>query len=507
MGMFPVTDPSLATRIRLDLLPGQVITFTATNPFVWFQPNDIGNSIAIYQGTNIVDMALGYNKGFTSSSRLFSCLDGRGLSGTFTVTNISGTNMVLAVGSIQTPESASGKVFAAISPNRLAAVLRGGETGVYVSEGIRQAAAAWSDYPVFLCDWANAVDTATVPVNDPDHPNPAGQRQMANAVLNARRITGDTFHRQGTLGGTLKAFQVLGNFSSGSQFYPSNGVTVFHLNGEGYVDSSQPTAGTLLPLNIRTSKTKMVGGLVTDEYLALQGAAALDEIPIGNQILGQMISSKAYVDFMNWNGTNSTVLPGEIRSSLVDFSSGSVLTRRGFSVRGAFVNTADIPVSDQIALQFTGGKSFIDSFNWNGTNSTFLPLDIRASITDFPQGPVTVARPVSSRGTWLTTAQIPTGNQVAIQSVGGIGYLQSFNWASPTLTLLPLNIQSTTTTISTNLTVPGTVTAGTIVLGTVAIITGSGAPSAAVPNGSLYLRTDGIGPNLYVRENGVWVAK
>lgn len=36
---------------------------------------------------------------------------------------------------------------------------------------------------------------------------------------------------------------------------------------------------------------------------------------------------------------------------------------------------------------------------------------------------------------------------------------------------------------------------------------GSGAPSAAWPNGSTWRRTDGTGPNFYVRENGAWVAK
>ncbi len=38
-------------------------------------------------------------------------------------------------------------------------------------------------------------------------------------------------------------------------------------------------------------------------------------------------------------------------------------------------------------------------------------------------------------------------------------------------------------------------------------LSGNGAPSASVPNGSTYRRTDGTGPNFYVRENGVWVAK
>lgn len=36
---------------------------------------------------------------------------------------------------------------------------------------------------------------------------------------------------------------------------------------------------------------------------------------------------------------------------------------------------------------------------------------------------------------------------------------------------------------------------------------GAGVPTSTQPNGSLYQRTDGAGPNLYVREAGAWVAK
>lgn len=39
------------------------------------------------------------------------------------------------------------------------------------------------------------------------------------------------------------------------------------------------------------------------------------------------------------------------------------------------------------------------------------------------------------------------------------------------------------------------------------ISTGSGVPVSAEPNASLFLRTDGTGPNLYVRENGAWISK
>jgi hypothetical protein len=43
--------------------------------------------------------------------------------------------------------------------------------------------------------------------------------------------------------------------------------------------------------------------------------------------------------------------------------------------------------------------------------------------------------------------------------------------------------------------------------GSVLYMTGTGAPSVTAPNGSTWIRTDGTGPNLYVRENGAWVAK
>lgn len=53
----------------------------------------------------------------------------------------------------------------------------------------------------------------------------------------------------------------------------------------------------------------------------------------------------------------------------------------------------------------------------------------------------------------------------------------------------------------------GNMTATSFGIGSVTITSGSGAPSASVANGSIYLRTDGTGPNLYVRQNGAWVSK
>lgn len=56
----------------------------------------------------------------------------------------------------------------------------------------------------------------------------------------------------------------------------------------------------------------------------------------------------------------------------------------------------------------------------------------------------------------------------------------------------------------------GTVQSPTYVVGSSGgptITSGTGVPSGSQPNGSLYLRTDGAGPNLYVRENGAWVSK
>ncbi|MCU0609011.1 MAG: hypothetical protein MUF22_04500 [Chitinispirillaceae bacterium] len=62
-----------------------------------------------------------------------------------------------------------------------------------------------------------------------------------------------------------------------------------------------------------------------------------------------------------------------------------------------------------------------------------------------------------------------------------------------------------TASAGTKLHVNGAITVGGA--GAPQIVSGSGAPSASLPNGSLYLRTDGTGPNLYVRQNGAWVSK
>lgn len=43
--------------------------------------------------------------------------------------------------------------------------------------------------------------------------------------------------------------------------------------------------------------------------------------------------------------------------------------------------------------------------------------------------------------------------------------------------------------------------------GSPTITYGAGAPAGDEPDGSLYLRTDGIGTGLYVRQEGAWVAK
>lgn len=48
---------------------------------------------------------------------------------------------------------------------------------------------------------------------------------------------------------------------------------------------------------------------------------------------------------------------------------------------------------------------------------------------------------------------------------------------------------------------------GIKIMGGPTITVGTGVPATSEPNGSLFLRTDGTGPNLYVRENGAWAAK
>jgi hypothetical protein len=571
MGMFPVSDPATAQRIRLDLLPGQTVTFTATNPFVWFQPNELGNQIALFQGTNMLDMATGYHEGYDNVSRMFSHLKAPGMSGTFTVTNISGTNMILAVGAILNATEATNKIVGVVSPNRLASVLRNGEVGVYISQGIRQAASDWSDYPVFYCDWANAVDTATVPSNDTDHPNPAGQRQMADAFLSARKVSADLFARNGPSAATFRAFQILGNFTAGSHFYPSNGISLLHEGGISYIDSSRPDISSWLPFKIRASEVdfsqgpaKVAGAIsmrsgwastnqipVADQvalqhtsgsgyldsfnwnganttYLPLliraidtdfpEGAVKADGpvssrgtwasasyIPLGDQVVMQTLGGYGYLDVFNWNGSTVTYLPMYIRTTLADFNQGSANFNGAISVRNPYANTNQIPIGNQVLLSYSGTQGELTAANWNGATTTYTNLAINAAKTDFSRGPVTAAGPVSVRSTWPSTAAIPIANQAVLAMQSGVGYVQSFNWNGSSVSYLPLNIESSGLTIKSGAIVEGSITVGAS--GSPTITGGSGVPSSSQPNGSLYLRADGTGPNLYVRENGVWVAK
>jgi len=67
------------------------------------------------------------------------------------------------------------------------------------------------------------------------------------------------------------------------------------------------------------------------------------------------------------------------------------------------------------------------------------------------------------------------------------------------------NVGIGTTSPATALQVNGAITVGGA--GAPQIVSGTLAPTISLPNGSLFLRTDGTGPNLYVRQNGAWVSK
>lgn len=86
--------------------------------------------------------------------------------------------------------------------------------------------------------------------------------------------------------------------------------------------------------------------------------------------------------------------------------------------------------------------------------------------------------------------------------VGGVLYFHTSNYMQ-----LTVNATAALLAYSDRLVISNTNNEIEMGAGGPTITTGSGAPSAGEPNGSIYLRDDGTGPNLYVRENGAWVSK
>lgn len=157
-----------------------------------------------------------------------------------------------------------------------------------------------------------------------------------------------------------------------------------------------------------------------------------------------------------------------------------------------------------------------------GTTDPTVPLEVKGVVGISPSGTtlannwcgnLVVTKPIASaqfvdlvRGNticWSLGYVYNTNNFAIGKAVG-----DEASFVNPQLVIRydSGNVGIATTAPDTKLHVNGAITLGAA--GGPQIISGSGAPSDLLPNGSLYMRTDsGVHPYLYVRENGVWVGK
>ena len=273
---------------------------------------------------------------------------------------------------------------------------------------------------------------------------------------------------------------------------------------------------------------------------------------IGNRVL----NSNIYIDGAYWNGTTASLRSTGIRilAANPNFNSNKNVISGNF-MEGNYVHVSlegngnnvinnffERPASWSQAYAFVNGSNNTASgnviignavlqnyapvgFNYTdymlsgqigvGTTAPGAQMDVHKSgqsldLTSMVSGDngYIAVNPNPLGGNWNSLVQ--AGDKLLLYSGNGIetGTLVIGPWSATAKGLrmnskgfVGIGISSPDTTLHVN---------GAIALGSAGgpkIMSGANAPTITAANGSLYLRTGGTGPNLYVRQNGAWISK
>lgn len=175
----------------------------------------------------------------------------------------------------------------------------------------------------------------------------------------------------------------------------------------------------------------------------------------------------------------------------------------GFTVEtGAATGTNTTSASGEVNIRTNQGKNNTGAYAGGPSGDITIESETGGSAADAAGG-VSGDVTIQSGDGGATTGTGNAGNAGSVNLYGGTGGIASGSGSNGDGGNIKLQPGSAT----------GAGTVGDIILeppggGTdITIRVGTGVPSHAANNGSLFLRTDGTGPNLYVRENGAWVAK
>ena len=513
---FPVGDVSTNTVQLRTLTGSQTVSFNGTNAFVVLENSSTGGIVEFRQGTNILARANLSTPGETYF--LPQALLALNRSGTFTVTNVSGTNVLIGVGSVAAPTATVNRHVVLCTPGRLNG-LRWNSVATSIAGAFTVAVQDWQPYKVFLADVASRVDPDTmVPSDDLNHPDPRGHIEIAKVISMSTRSPDDSqlnapaarflqgglqvqgaqiyggqykggpsvfLSMDSTDQGYLDSFDwstttyyplnvrnrntifansgitVAAGFSSVSQYPAGSFTSLAFSGGEGYLDSVNYDGFVTLayrPLNLRAKSTRISGGGLT----VSAGPTGTNDYPLGNFMQLAQAGDTSYLDALNFTGSAAaTYNPLEIRAKRTAFGtagSGPVTFHSGFT------STNDYPNDDFLSLGFSGGEAFIDSITNQAGVFSLLPLNLRASRVQV--GLPSQGGGLVVQGSFSNTNQYPAGAFVSLAMSGNEGFIDAQTNSGTAVTTVPLNIRAKGVVVS-----PGSQGMGLAVQGAYSAVT------------------------------------
>jgi hypothetical protein len=422
---FPVTYNDSSTITRLILSGSQTVTFSATNPIVWVSLTSSPGRVDLYSGTNMIDSV--YSTG-SYGYNLPVALIGHGLSGTFTVKNITGSsNSVYAVGGIADSSAAQNKYVVMCAPT----VLNGNPVKsrlVSIGRSIRSAVSDWQSYQVYFADFASKVPSTSTPADDVNHPDPSGNRIMANAIINAIKPDVSVDAGSPPVSFSDYGFSVYGDKSLSNQYVTNTAAHLFTSSDKSYIKSYNYGGSSYKPLMLDARYVSSSRG-----PLSAQGqVSSLSDYPTGNSASFMISGGSAYYDNLYSDGVSYNFIPLTIRSKYSVFSEGPI------QVTSIYSSPTNLASGNSVVISNAGITSYIESVNVSGSTKTYNTLELYGKSVNIGVG----SGGLTVQGNFSSVSQYPSGNFTSLAMSGGTGYLDSLNNTAGTTSFLPLVIRS-----------------------------------------------------------------
>lgn len=432
---FPVSVPASDTFKVLRLDPGDSITFDATNAAVWLRTYASGGTVDLWQGTNWISSVNCDTESGTTWSLPQVAL-GIGRSGTFSLTNSTGTNFVMAVGSVLDSSACRSKTVIVAAPNRLGSSIRVDGVGALIGYAAKSALEDWQAYPAFLADFPSRIDLATmIPAGDADHPDPRGQAAMADAIAYAVKPSSSPEVSAPAPRWTDQGLQVYGIPSSISSYISEPSLFMSHTSGVGYFDSYDPATGLYGPLYMRNSGARFTEGGVQ----IMGGFDSISDYGTGDLLTMRISSGTGFIDGNAYDGVTLTYIPINVRAKTTSITQG------GFQVQSASSAVSNLVSGSSVLISNSSGQGYIDSATSDGSALTYQPLNLRAERVAIPNGFLQVL------GTAASNTNYAQGSSLVGLQSGSTAYIQSQNYNGSSITYNPFVVRASTISMTPNL--------------------------------------------------------